>query len=85
MQEKFLPIGSVVLLKGGTKKVMITGYCMKTAEHPEKKAQEPSCFTMDFSHCSDSFPAAGYHPVQNCLWKRMSRFHPYCIFRTDGC
>ena len=28
MQEKFLPIGSVVLLKGGTKKVMITGYCM---------------------------------------------------------
>ncbi len=27
MEEKFLPIGSVVLLKGGEKKVMITGYC----------------------------------------------------------
>ncbi|MBQ3298191.1 MAG: DUF4176 domain-containing protein [Bacilli bacterium] len=36
MQDKFLPIGSVVLLKGGTKKVMITGYCMKTAENPDK-------------------------------------------------
>ena len=36
MQEKFLPIGSVVLLKGGTKKVMITGYCMKTAEYPDE-------------------------------------------------
>lgn len=34
--EKFLPIGSVVLLKGGTKKVMITGYCMKTKEKPDK-------------------------------------------------
>ena len=34
--ERFLPIGSVVLLKGGTKKVMITGYCMKTAENPDK-------------------------------------------------
>lgn len=26
MQEKFLPIGTVCLLKGGKKKVMITGY-----------------------------------------------------------
>lgn len=34
--EKYLPIGSVVLLKGGTKKVMITGYCMKTEERPNK-------------------------------------------------
>ena len=25
--EKFLPIGSVVLLKGGTKKAMVTGFC----------------------------------------------------------
>lgn len=34
--EKYLPIGSVVLLKGGTKKAMITGYCMKTKENPNK-------------------------------------------------
>lgn len=27
IEEKFLPIGSVVLLKGGFKKVMITGFC----------------------------------------------------------
>lgn len=26
-QEKFLPIGSVVILSGGTKKIMITGFC----------------------------------------------------------
>ena len=34
--EKFLPIGSVVLLKGGKKKLMITGYCMKIEEEPDK-------------------------------------------------
>ena len=27
MNKEFLPIGSVVLLKGGTKKIMITGFC----------------------------------------------------------
>ena len=26
-REKFLPIGSVVLLEGGQKKVMVTGFC----------------------------------------------------------
>ena len=37
MNEKtFLPIGSVVLLKGGKKKIMITGYCMKIKEEPDK-------------------------------------------------
>lgn len=34
MQEKYLPIGSVVLLKGGKKRLMITGYCMQTQEKP---------------------------------------------------
>ena len=34
MEEKYLPIGSVVLLEGGTKKLMITGYCMETEEQP---------------------------------------------------
>lgn len=27
MKEKYLPIGTVVLLKGGSKKLMITGFC----------------------------------------------------------
>jgi len=26
MKDKYLPIGSVVILKGGQKKIMITGY-----------------------------------------------------------
>lgn len=30
--EKFLPIGTVVMLQGGTKRVMITGFCSMPAE-----------------------------------------------------
>ena len=33
MKEKFLPIGTVVTLKGGTVKLMITGFCVTTPEH----------------------------------------------------
>lgn len=35
--EKFLPIGTVVLLKNGRKKVMITGYCIS----PQAKIFNP--------------------------------------------
>ena len=31
--EKFLPIGTVVLLKGGKKELMITNYCIVPAEN----------------------------------------------------
>lgn len=30
--DKFLPVGSVVLLKGGSKRVMIIGFCPVTSE-----------------------------------------------------
>lgn len=34
MKEKFLPIGTVVTLKGGTVKLMIVGFCAISEEHP---------------------------------------------------
>lgn len=34
--EKYLPLGSVVLLNEATKKVMITGFCMKGDQNNEK-------------------------------------------------
>lgn len=36
MEKRLLPIGTVVVLKGGTKKAMITGYCPVAAEMPDK-------------------------------------------------
>lgn len=41
--EKFLPIGSVVLLKGGTKKAMITGFCSVVAEDKTKMYDYSGC------------------------------------------
>ena len=41
--EKFLPIGSVVLLKGGTKKAMVTGFCSVAAEDKTKIYDYTGC------------------------------------------
>lgn len=34
--RKFLPIGSVVMLKNGNKRIMITGFCSMDLENSEK-------------------------------------------------
>ena len=40
MKDKFLPIGTVVLLKGGKKEVMITSYCIFPNNTELKDGQE---------------------------------------------
>lgn len=42
--EKYLPIGTVVLLKGGTKRVMIVGFCSMDLETNSKMADYTGCF-----------------------------------------
>ena len=36
MKEKFLPVGTVVMLEGGSKRVMINGFCAIDPEEPKK-------------------------------------------------
>ena len=36
MKEKYLPVGTVVLLQNGTKRVMINGFCSIDSEEPTK-------------------------------------------------
>jgi len=43
MKEKFLPIGSVVLLKNGTKKIMITGYLPTAKDKPGNVYDYSAC------------------------------------------
>ena len=40
MKDKFLPIGTVLLLKGGKKEVMITSYCIFPNNTEIKNGQE---------------------------------------------
>ena len=41
--EKYLPIGSVVMLKGGTKRVMVTGFCTVPNEDKENVYDYSGC------------------------------------------
>ncbi len=43
MKEKYLPIGTVVLLKKGTKKLMITGYCVEAENKKNKMYDYRGC------------------------------------------
>lgn len=41
--EKYLPIGTVVMLKGGSKRAMITGFCAIGSEDKEKIYDYSGC------------------------------------------
>lgn len=43
LKEKFLPIGSVVLLDGDTKKLMITGFCSVNEDEEDKIYDYSGC------------------------------------------
>lgn len=55
---KYLPIGTVVMLKGGTKRVMITGFCVMQESDKEK--------VWDYSACL--YPEGMLSSTQNCLF-----------------
>ena len=55
--EKFLPIGTVVLLKNATKKVMITGFYVKAEGHEE---------VFDYTGCI--YPEGVISSTQNCVF-----------------
>jgi hypothetical protein len=58
MKEKYLPIGTVCILKGGTKRLMITGFCAV----PKENKQE----IYDYSGCI--FPEGFLVSNQTCLF-----------------
>ena len=57
--EKYLPIGTVVMLKGGTKRVMIAGFCATQSEDEDKKI-------WDYSGCL--YPEGFLTSNQTCLF-----------------
>lgn len=58
IQEKYLPIGTVVMLKNGTKRVMITGFCAVEEKNREK--------IWDYSGCI--YPEGFLSSNQTCLF-----------------
>lgn len=60
IEEKFLPIGTVVMLKGGTKRVMISGFCAMEGQNGENKKM------WDYSGCL--YPEGFLSSNQTCLF-----------------
>lgn len=60
--KRFLPIGTVVMLKGGTKRVMISGFCaFETGEENEGERK-----LWDYSGCL--YPEGFLTSEQTCLF-----------------
>ena len=59
-EEKYLPIGTVVLLKGAEKRVMITGFCAAEL----KESEEAKIW--DYSGCI--YPEGFLNSEQICLF-----------------
>ncbi len=57
-RDKFLPIGSVVLLSGGTKKAMITGFCSISDDDKTKI----------YDYCGCIYPEGYLTSNQICLF-----------------
>lgn len=58
IRDKFLPIGSVVLLSGGTKKAMITGFCSISDDDKTKI----------YDYCGCIYPEGYLTSNQICLF-----------------
>ncbi len=58
LKEKYLPIGTVVLLKDGKKRLMVTGFCVVSPENRNKV----------FDYCGCVFPEGYISSKQNCLF-----------------
>ena len=43
ISEKYLPIGTVVILKGGKKRTMVTGFCAISQDNPDKVYDYSGC------------------------------------------
>ena len=56
MPEKFLPIGTVVLLKNGKKEVMITSYCIFPNNTEYKEGQEVKATKKMYEYAGCIYP-----------------------------
>lgn len=61
--EKFLPLGTVVMLQGGTKRLMITGFCVIDIENKTEAGKKV------WDYCGCLYPEGFLSYDQMCLFK----------------
>lgn len=73
MRDKYLPVGSVVLLNGGSKKIMITGFCTITNNQSEEM----------FDYCGCLYPEGIIRSDQNCVFNH-SQIKEICFIGYES-
>lgn len=69
MDKKFLPVGSVVLLKNATKKIMITGFCSLSPEHKGKLFDYTGCLYPEGLLSSDQICLFDHEQIGEVFYK----------------
>lgn len=67
--EKFLPIGTVVMLKGGKKRAMITGFCSIPKEDPNKVYDYSGCIYPEGFISSDVVCLFNHEQIEKVYFK----------------
>lgn len=62
--EKYLPLGSVVLLKGGKKRLMITGFCVIPETRDKKMYDYCGCLYPEGTVSSDKMALFDHDQIQ---------------------
>lgn len=76
MDNKILPLGSVVLLKGGQKRVMIIGFGIIPESEPNKM----------FDYCGCIYPEGIISTSQNILFNSTDIEKIFCIgYKDEEC
>ena len=68
MQEKFLPVGTVVMLKGGTKRLMITGFCMLDKNNTKKMYDYCGCLYPEGMISSDQTALFDHEQIEKVYY-----------------
>ena len=69
MEERFLPIGTVVRLKGGTKRVMIIGFCAMAKEKEGKIFDYTGCIYPEGLLSSDQTAMFDHSQIEQVYFK----------------
>ena len=69
MKEKYLPIGTVCLLKGGTKKVMIAGFCAVDNNNKEKMYDYSGCMYPEGFLSSDQTALFDHEQIEKVFFE----------------
>ena len=69
IEEKYLPIGTVVILKGGSKRIMITGFLSSSKENDGKIFDYSGCLFPEGIVSSDKFLLFDHAQIEKVFYK----------------